>query len=58
MRTHSPAVGSRGDIETMLASYLRHIQAANYSPKTVSTYRDSDLTPRKRVPLKDRILDL
>ena len=41
MRTHSPALPSRDDIETMLASYLRHIQAANYSPKTVTTYRDS-----------------
>lgn len=41
MPAHSPALPPRDDIEATLASYLRHIQAANYSPKTVTTYRDS-----------------
>ena len=41
MRTHSPALHSRDDIESLLASDLRHIRATNYPPKAVSTYSAS-----------------
>ena len=42
MRTHSPALHSRNDIESLLASDLRHIGAANYPPsRAVSTYSGS-----------------
>ena len=41
MSNHSSARPERGDVEAMLASCLRHLRAANYSPKTLSTYSDS-----------------
>ena len=37
----SPTRSNRADIERLLDSYVRHLRASNYSPKTVSTYSDS-----------------
>ncbi len=38
MRTHSPVLSPRDDIESMIESYPGHLRAANYSPKTISNY--------------------
>lgn len=41
MPSHSSAHPGCNSIEQMLESYMRHLRAANYSPKTLSTYSGS-----------------